>query len=167
MTPASEVFEEYLAYLYECAMHRYGDCPEIDTIVQESMLAFWKTLQSGEEISHPKGFLSTVLQRKYNDYLRSKYKNSVVTYGIPETIADSEEDTACDQDAEYEAVRREIGRLVAIYREVTVRHYVHGHSVDRIAKDLGGKPSSSLAHQSSDSASACPTARRSPSLSQK
>ena len=27
---------------------------------------------------------------------------------------------------EYEAVRREIGRLIGIYREVTVRHYVHG-----------------------------------------
>ena len=27
--------------------------------------------------------------------------------------------------------------MVAIYREVTVRHYIHGHSVDKIAQDLG------------------------------
>ena len=50
MTLSGETFEAYLTYLYECALHRYGDCPEIDTIVQESMLAFWKTLQSGAEI---------------------------------------------------------------------------------------------------------------------
>jgi len=38
---------------------------------------------------------------------------------------------------EHEAVRREIGRLIRIYREVTVRHYVHGQTVDQISKELG------------------------------
>ena len=40
------------------------------------------------------------------------------------------------QNAEYEAVRREIGRLIGIYREVTVKYYVHGQSVEQIATEL-------------------------------
>ncbi|MBE6672389.1 MAG: RNA polymerase sigma factor [Ruminococcaceae bacterium] len=135
MTVSKDNFEELFSYLYETAMHKYGDCPEIDTIVQDSMLAYLENRKKGVNTEHPKGYLSAVLQRKYNDYLRSKYKNSVVTYGIPETLTVNE--TPEDPSDEYEAVRREIGRLVKIYREVTVRHYVHGHSVDKIAKDLG------------------------------
>ncbi len=136
MTRHQEDFEEYLAYLYETAMHKYADCPEIDNIVQESMLAFFEKCQNDVQIEHPKGYLSTILHRKYNDYLRSKYKNSVVSYGVPDTLV-SEDNTDDTSMEEYEAVRREIGRLMEIYREVTVRHYVHGHSVDKIALDLG------------------------------
>jgi len=134
MTAYKDSFEELLGYLYETAMHKYGDCPEIDTIVQDSMLAYLENSKKGVNIEHPKGYLSAILQRKYNDYLKSKYKNSVVSYGIPDTLTAEEEPE--DPSDEYEAVRREIGRLVKIYREVTVRHYVHGHSVDQIAKDL-------------------------------
>lgn len=38
------------------------------------------------------------------------------------------------QREEYEPVRREIGRLISLYREVVVRHYVHGQSVEQIAE---------------------------------
>lgn len=86
MTASKDSFEEILSYLYETAMHKYGDFPEIDTIVQESMLAYLENNKKGVGITHPKGYLSAILQRKYNDYLRNKYKNRVVTYGIPDTL---------------------------------------------------------------------------------
>ena len=37
---------------------------------------------------------------------------------------------------EYENARREIGKLIKIYREVTVRHYLREQSVKQIAKSL-------------------------------
>lgn len=40
------------------------------------------------------------------------------------------------QREEYASVRREIGRLISLYREVVVRHYVHGQSVEQIAEAL-------------------------------
>ena len=48
-----------------------------------------------------------------------------------------EKEEAERKTEEYEAVRREIGRLIRIYREVIVRHYVHGQPVEQIAGELG------------------------------
>lgn len=132
--------EEYLSYLYGQAEHLYSDCTELDVLVQDSLMAWIVKLHKGEMVEHPKGFLSAVLQNKYNGWLREKYKKSVVEYSdntimnYGDVIEDKEQ--AELQSEEYSSVRREIGRLINIYREVTVRHYVHGHTVDQIAMDL-------------------------------
>ena len=97
--------------------------------------------RKGEPVEFPERFLSVVLKNKYNAWLREKYMAGFVEYtdGVVSETYDNREETedAEYKTAEYEAVRREIGRLIAIYREVTVRHYVHGQSVDQIAKELG------------------------------
>lgn len=133
-------YGEYLSYLYRTAEHKYRDCTEIDAIIQETVLAFFEKKRAGEGIEHPKGLLSAILQNKYNAYLREKYRNRVISYEYLDTT-EAEDDWSVaegneERRKEYEATRREIGRLIRIYREVTVRHYVHGHSVDRIAAEL-------------------------------
>ncbi len=128
-------YEELLNYTYETACHLYGDDPDVDVLVQDTLLALIKKEQSGEHIEHPKGFLSTVLRNKRNDQLRRKYRDSIVTYDFPADLA--AEDPAEDLSDEHEAVRREISRLLKIYREVTVRHYMHGQPVEQIARELG------------------------------
>ncbi len=132
MTCIDEKYQEYLEYLYKTANIRFPDCQDIDGIVQEALLAFFIRESKGEYIEHPKSYLSSILIHKYNDHLRSKYKNAVVSF---ENI-DMEELPDEDMSEEYEAVRREIGRLIKIYREVTVLYYVHGKGVDEIAKEL-------------------------------
>lgn len=94
----------------------------------------------GAVIDHPKGFLSAVMKNKYNEWLRQKYRNNIVLYEYTD-IEERDNDFVLNEESElrneeYESVRRELGRLIEIYREVTVRHYVHGHSVGRIAEDL-------------------------------
>ncbi len=135
-----KMYREYLDYLYAVVARKYSDCEDADTLVQNSIMAYILAKDRGEEIADPKAFLYTVLKNKYNSMLREKYKNSVVTYDYPfETVADGDAQSEVEREVlseEYAAVRREIGRLSEIYREVTVRHYVHGHSVDRIANDL-------------------------------
>lgn len=132
--------EEYLSYLYGQAEHLYSDCTDLDVLVQDSFMAFIDKLHKGEAVEHPKGFLTAVLKNKYNGWLREKYKKSIVEYSddtitnYADVIEDKEQ--AELQSEEYTSVRREIGRLIRIYREVTVRHYVHGHTVDQIAMDL-------------------------------
>lgn len=132
---------EYLDYLYRLSEKRYSDCPDVDGLVQDALTALFLKKQKGETVEHPKGFLSAVLKNKYNTWLRQKYKGVSVEYtdGVT-TMSDrafAEREEAERKTEEYEAVRREIGRLIRIYREVTVRHYVHGQSVDQIAKELG------------------------------
>ena len=132
-----ERYAQYLDYLYTTAHIKHGDCPEIDALVQDSIVAFFIREQKGEPITHPKAMLEGILRHKYNDWLRRKYRNRLVSFeaDLPEDILTEENDTLelCE---EYTNVRREIGRLMRIYREVTVRHYVHGQSVDEIAAAL-------------------------------
>ena len=133
--------EEYLEYLYRLVEKIYSDCTDVDSLVQDTLTALLLKINNGEEVEHPKGFLSAVLKNKYNAYLRQKYKVETVEYSdgaVSETYDELREREEAEQkNEEYEAVRREIGRLINIYREVTVRHYVHGQTVDQISRELG------------------------------
>ena len=132
---------EYLEYLYYLAEKRYNDCPDIDTLVQDTLTALIVKINLGKNIEYPKGFLSAVLKSKYNAWLREKYRAEYVEYSdgaISDTYNEIEEkEETWRRTEEYEAVRREIGRLICIYREVIVRHYVHGQQVEQIAGELG------------------------------
>ena len=131
-------YGEYLRYCYRVVGKQYSDHPDIDALVRDSLAALILKLEKGETVEHPKGFLSAVLRYRYNAHLREKYRAELLEYrdGIGADESDGAEESE-EREAEYEAVRREIGRLIRIYREVTVRHYVHGQSVDRIARELG------------------------------
>jgi len=132
---------EYLEYLYGLANKHYNDCADIDSLVQDTLTVLIVKVSKGESVEHTKGFLSAVLKNKYNAWLREKYKARLVEFSdgnITEAYdCFAEKEEIEQQSDEYESVRREIGRLISIYREVTVRHYVHGQSVDQIAKELG------------------------------
>ena len=104
--------------------------------MQDTLAAFVSEINKGREIKYPKGFLSAVMKNKYNSYLRKKYRDRIIEYTdvLPESVDGSEEYTEEERllSEEYAAVRREIGRLVYIYRD-----YVHGHSVEKIAAEMG------------------------------
>ena len=117
--------------MYETAERKYGG--DIDELVSESIFAFWCYEKSGKDIEYPKGLLDAILRNKYNDQLRVKYRSGTMPLG--ETSERFE--TGSENDEEYAAVRREIGRLLRIYRDVVVRHYMHGQSVEEIAGELG------------------------------
>lgn len=132
---------EYLEYLYRLAEKYYNDCSDIDALVQDTLTALLVKINKGETVDYPKGFLSAVLKNRYNNWLREKYKAELVEYSegvINQSCHEIEENKESElKTEEYEAVRREIGRLIRIYREVTVRHYVHGQTVEQISKELG------------------------------
>ena len=132
---------EYLDYLYHLSKMKYADCPDVDVFVQDALVALFMKIRMGEKVEHPKGFLSAVMKNKHNVWLREKYKGELIEYTDDVAIV-SDSDLAEREEAErkteeYETVRREIGRLIRIYREVTVCYYVHGQTVDQIAKELG------------------------------
>ena len=132
---------EYLAYLYGLAEKYYNDCADIDALVQDTIAVLVIKVRRGECVEYPKGFLAAVLKNKYNAWLREKYKAELVEYsdGVFTEGYDAfaEQEETEQKNGEYESVRREIGRLVRIYREVIVLHYVHGQTVEQIANALG------------------------------
>ena len=58
---------EYLEYLYCLAEKQYNDCPDIDTLVQDTLTVFIVKISQGENVEYPKGFLSAVLKNKYKN----------------------------------------------------------------------------------------------------
>lgn len=133
--------EEYLSYLYSLAQRLYHDCTDLDALVQETLTALIVKMHRGEPVEYPKGFLAAVLKNQYNGWLREKYKRDIVEYSdvtmCGTCIETEDRDINGDLTEEYASVRREIGRLIRIYREVAVRHYVHGQTVEQISKELG------------------------------
>ncbi len=133
--------EKYLEYLYLLVEKYYNDCSDVDSLVQDTLTALILKISKGETVDHPKGFLSAVLKNKYNSYLREKYKAETVEFsdGVISEIYDEfkQNEENEHRTEEYELIRREIGRLISIYREVTVRHYVHGQSIDQISQEIG------------------------------
>ena len=97
--------EEYLSYLYRLAENHYVDCPDIDSLVQDTLAALIIKVNRGEAVEHPKGFLSAVLKNQYNTWLRQKYRAELVEYtdGIGEAYNEPAERQAAERlGEEYE-----------------------------------------------------------------
>jgi RNA polymerase sigma-70 factor (ECF subfamily) len=137
-TPA---FEEAYLELTRYAYTRTRNTAEADEVVSDTVLAWMQDLRAGKRIEHTAGYLRTVFDRRLCDYLRRRYRREVEFSDdgtVLDTIPDDSDPDAWRQSVkEAEAVRRAIGRLAAIYREVVYRHYMKGQGVEEIAKALG------------------------------
>lgn len=127
---------EYVDRLYSAAMKKARDTQAAEDIAQETFLAAISQLSRGKKPDNLWAWLLTILSNKYCDWLREKYNYPQVSFEEhPFEIA--QEEIEDDDSAEkLEAIRRELGYLARIHREVMVRFYMHGHTLERIAKDL-------------------------------
>ena len=137
-TPA---FEAAYLDLTRYAYTRARNTDEADEVVSDTVLSWMQALRAGKIIENLPGYLRTVFERRLCDYQRRKYRREVevsddgtILNVIPD---DSDPDAWGRAVQEAEAVRRAIGRLAAIYREVVYRHYMKGQGVVEIARALG------------------------------
>lgn len=127
---------EYVDRLYSAAVRKTCDSQLAEDIAQETFLAAVSQLSRGKHPDNLWAWLLTILSNKYCDWLREKYNRPQISFEeYPFEIAD--ERTADDDSEEkLEAIRRELGYLAKIHREVMIRFYIHGQTVERIAADL-------------------------------
>jgi RNA polymerase sigma-70 factor (ECF subfamily) len=137
-TPA---FDEAYLELTRYAYTRARNAAEADEVVSDTVLAWMQDLRAGKRIEHTAGYLRTVFDRRLCDHLHRRYRREVEFSDdgtVLDTIPDDSDPDAWRQSVkEAEAVRKAIGRLAAIYREVVYRHYMKGQGVEEIAKALG------------------------------
>ncbi len=129
----SEFISEYFDALHDYALRKCGELDLAGELVQDTMEAALVYLSKGGTIENPASFLKTVLNRRYNQYLREKYRNRTDYSDRMDMLSERRTE---ERFPEYEAVRREVSRLQTMYREVIVRHYMRGQSVETIASEM-------------------------------
>lgn len=134
-------FDEAYLELTRYAYTRTRDPAEADEVVSDTVLSWVQDVRAGKRIEHLGGYLRTVFDRRLSDYLRRKYRREVeqsddgtILNLIPD---DSDPEELAHSLREAEAVRKAIGRLSVIYREVVYRHHMKGQGVEEIARALG------------------------------
>ncbi len=137
----TEELLEHVDYLLHIAGGKCDSWDEAQDLVQNTILEGILAIRKGVQINNTKNWLCTVLNRKYYDLLREKYRKPQVFFGIEsELILDKEcyqMQMDCTQDFnEEENLRRLVAGMTKLYREVIVRHYFHGQSIKKIAEEL-------------------------------
>ena len=129
--------EKQIDFLMSAALQKCGNLQEAEELTQETLLAALHYLSQGREIENLQGWLITVLNRRFYDRMRRKYRRPSIYIGISPDLADEEGlDEKLIAAEEAESVRREVAYLARIYREAIVRHYMDGESVTEIAVAL-------------------------------
>lgn len=128
----------HIEFLLSIAISKCQQMQEAEDLVQETILAALTYTAKGNTIVNTEAWLRTVLNRKFYDMLRRRYK-------IPATsiLDGSEYDAAADEDfvssiirqEEAENVRREVSFLSESYRTIIVKHYFLGESVRDISRE--------------------------------
>lgn len=132
-----EELEQQIDFLLTAALRKCGDIGEAEDLTQETLLAALTYLSRGRQIENLKGWLTAVMNRRFCDRMRKKYRQPYISMGEDFDLEDEENaiDRIDDTD-EGEIVRREVAYLGRIYREVIVRHYMEGQGVTEIAAAL-------------------------------
>jgi DNA-directed RNA polymerase specialized sigma24 family protein len=76
-----DVLEEQIEFLLSVAIRKCGAPYEAEDLTQDTLLAALVHLSKGKPIHDLRGWLLTVLNNKWNDRLRKKYRQPLVTFG--------------------------------------------------------------------------------------
>jgi len=129
---------QYTDALFNIALSKTHNVDEAQELVQETCLHTLLAIEKGTVIDNLKTYAVSILYNRFNLSLRKKYKSVTVSYDMFSVdIPDS--DDAFEQIFMYDetiSIRRELGMLSYIYREVMVRYYMQNQSVNDIAAAL-------------------------------
>ncbi len=130
--------EDYTELLLSAALQKCGNIYDAEDLTQETLLAALSYLSCGNIMQNTKAWLFTVLNRKFYDMLRKKYRQPSISIGDHFDIIDETAfDFHLDLEDEASSVRKSVAYLAKIYREVIVRYYMNGQNITQIAAELG------------------------------
>jgi RNA polymerase sigma-70 factor (ECF subfamily) len=123
--------------LYKAALVQTRGEALAEELVQETYLHVLQAVAKGAAVDNPKAYLFSVLRNRFFMHLRKKYRFSTVYFGdMPQDIPDEADFGALERSEDAKAVRRALAFLSHTYREVMVRYYMKGESVEQIAAGL-------------------------------
>lgn len=133
----SKEIENHIEFLLSAALQKCGDIYDAEDITQDTILAALLYLSQGKEIRDMRAWLLTVMNRKFYDMLRKKYRQpTIIIRDDFDIIDDSASVFLIEQDDEACKIRKAVAYLAKNYREVIVRYYMNGQSIADIAREL-------------------------------
>ncbi len=134
----NDKIENHIDFLLSMALKKCENIHDAEDLTQETLLSALSYLAKGETIRDLRAWLIRVLNYKWSDALRKKYRQPIIGIGEGFDIIDEDADIAnIEKTDEAEQVRKALAFLTKLYREVMVRHYMDGESVADIAVSLG------------------------------
>ena len=129
----SEAYEQLRPLSFAIAYRMLGSVAEAEDIVQEAFLRLHK---GGEDVEHPKAFLTTVTTRLAIDQLRSARARRETYPGpwLPEPVVT---DSRPDDDSVSMALLITLESLTPVERAVFLLHDVFDYGYDEIAEIVG------------------------------
>ena len=128
---------EQTEFVLSLAIAKCGDLQDAQDVTQEVLIAVLCFIEKGGTIENMRAFLSAILNRKYYDMLRRKYRLPTVAIGDDFDVADRTDFThEIEQNEQAAHIRREVAFLTESYRKVIVKHYFYHQSVKEIADEL-------------------------------
>ena len=128
---------EYVDVLMRQALYKCDNLHDAQDLVQDTLLAAIVAIKGEKEIKNVNAWLTSVLNHKYYDNLRRKYQQNVIHYEMIDVIPVHINETLMMEDIEEaEEIRKQVGMLSGIYREVMVRHYMKGQKIRDIAERM-------------------------------
>ena len=79
---------EYADYLMKIAVFKTGNICDAEDLVQDTFLAALAYLERGRSIDNVKSWLSSVLDRKFYDAIRRKYRKPTVSMDVTAELAE-------------------------------------------------------------------------------
>ncbi len=135
MNTKDELLQHY-DYIRRLAESKCSTPQDAEDLLSETFLAAYAYLYRGGSIEHPKTWLANTFMHKWNGFLRKKYRQPVVEYDTLALTAPETEDAFISSE-EAEQVRKRLIYLSKTTREVLIRYYYNGSSVQEIANSLG------------------------------
>lgn len=129
--------QNHIGTLLAMAMQKCDNLSDAQDLTQETLLAALTFCQKGGTINDAHAWLSAVMNRKFYDLLRQKYRMPSITIGEDFDLEDNQ-DYVSDiiRREESEAVRREVAYLSETYRIIIAEYYFYGKSVAEISQAL-------------------------------
>ena len=114
----SKNLENYIEFLLSAALQRCGNIYDAEDLTQETLLTALSYMARGKDIQDVKAWLLVVMGRKFNDMLRKRYKQPIVSIGDDFNIVDENALIQLnDESDESESVRKAVAYLTAPYAE--------------------------------------------------
>ena len=137
----TEELLEHTDYLLGVAARKCDSWDDAQDLVQTTLLEGLLAVKSGKKIDNARNWLVTVLNRRYYDMLREKYRKPLVFYGMSYDLNQAEAGISEPMDpspelTEAENLRRLVARMTKQYREVLTQHYFRGLGIREIAEKL-------------------------------